>query len=163
MLCLKLLQPLLIKLIRWYILSTQCKNNFWVICLTTKWNSLCKKTCYEILSSKTGGNIKPLCFRNCKKCVHSVKTHSGSQWILQLYCERYKTTKYRKWWTRYKKIGEKLQEKNESILHNKLNNARWNHITDTIKEFDHHLPGELENFIWMSYNPFPFLKEIIPL
>ena len=48
--------PLLIKLIRGYALSSWCKINFWILCLTPKWNVLCKKTQWNTFIEILGGN-----------------------------------------------------------------------------------------------------------
>ena len=59
------------------------------------------------------------------------KVTSGEklQWIstdLQICCEYTKTTKYWKWWIRVKNIWEKPQDKNETIIHITIINARLN-------------------------------------
>ena len=61
----KIYSPLLIDWIRGYTSIIWCKTNLWFICLTPKWNESCKKICWKILSSKTWGELKPLCF--CQK------------------------------------------------------------------------------------------------
>ena len=43
-----------------------------------------------------------------------------------------------------KKIGEKLQDNNEFILHKNLKNSKGNQITDMIQEFDPPLMGYLD-------------------
>ena len=53
-----------------------------------------------------------------------MKTHSGAQHILQIFCAHPNITITESGEPEFKKVGEKYQDKNEIILHDNIINER---------------------------------------
>ena len=66
-----------------------------------------------------------------------VKTHSGSQLILQICCAYPNNTKTESGETELRNIGKNTQRNNDLIIHNTIINERLNQISDMIKGFPH--------------------------